>query len=114
MSRVDRLRAALHARDIATVTELMASARVCVAVRDDQPVVGTFDGVSTVAVFLSYDSFEKFVGANASTDEPRLLAPDWFKMMLEHLPVDTVLFDPALESAIELPRADVLHLLAAV
>jgi hypothetical protein len=101
------LRRALAQRDHRAAAELLPRIRVALAVADDQPRVARDGDRRLLPVFLSMASWEAF----DSTDDVRLLEPVQLLTLLEQLPVDAVLFDPALPDAVEVPTADVMALL---
>ena len=104
---VDDLRAALRKRDVEEAARLLPQVHIAVAVFDRQPRVANVHGRRVLPVFLSHDSWVAF----RSNDDVAPLAPELFAQLLQHRQVDAVVFDPALESAVEVPAADVLRLL---
>src|SRR3954462_15573416 len=93
------LRAALAERDAARAAGLLSRINVAVAARDGDVRVVRSGAEEVLPVFLSMASWDAF----RSDDEPRLLSPSELDAVLASVGVATVLFDPALPSAIAVP-----------
>ncbi|AWB93600.1 SseB family protein [Aeromicrobium chenweiae] len=104
------LRAALLRQDAAAASDLLRRVPLAVAVAEGQARVGLADGRRVLPVFLSLESWKAF----GSTDEVRPLPAADFAEVVRLLAVDSILFDPALPTAIEIPVDDVVAMLRGV
>ncbi|MGM1030718.1 MAG: hypothetical protein ACQEWM_12740 [Actinomycetota bacterium] len=108
MDAVARLRAGLHSGDTAAVALGLQQVPVAIAVDAGQPRVAADGDLRVLPVFLDMESWRAF----GLPGDPQLLTPEALRPLLEALPhIDDIVIDPALPSAIRVPRTDVVQLL---
>lgn len=98
---------ALARRDVTEAARLAGSISYGIEVVDGAPGVGDVDGSRVLPAFVTFESWQRF----RSPHEIKLLAPAVFATVLANLRVDAVLFEPSLDTATQVPAADVLGLL---
>ncbi len=108
MDAVARLREGLHSGDTAAVALGLQQVPIAIAVDDGQPRVAVDGDRRVLPVFLDIDSWRAF----GLPGDPQLLRDAALLALLEALAhVDDLVIDPALPSAIRVPRTDVVQLL---
>lgn len=108
MDAVARLREGLHRGDIAAVALGLQQVPVAIAVDGGQPRVALDGALRVLPVFLDMDSWRAF----GLPGDPQLLTHRTLLPLLEALAhVDDIVIDPALPSAIRVPRTDVVQML---
>lgn len=108
MDAVARLREGLHRGDAAAVALGLQQVPVAIAVDGGQPRVALDGALRVLPVFLDMDSWRAF----GLPGDPQLLTHRTLLPLLEALAhVDDIVIDPALPSAIRVPRTDVVQML---
>lgn len=99
--------AALARQDVPEAARLAGRIRYGIEVVDGAPGAGVIDGSRVLPVFVTFESWQRF----GSDHEIRLVAPELFATVVANSQVDAVLFEPSLDTATQVPVADVLALL---
>lgn len=108
MDAVARLRDGLHRGDTAAVALGLQQVPVAIALDGEQPRIAVDGDRRVLPVFLDMDSWRAF----GLPGDPQLVRHPALLALLEALAhVDDLVIDPALPSAIRVPRADVVQLL---
>lgn len=105
---IERLRTGLRDGDPDAVALVLRQIPVAIAVDGGQPRIALDGELRLLPVFLDMDSWRAF----GLEGDPQLLQPEQLSQLLEALShVDEVLIDPALPSAMRIPRVDLVQLL---